>query len=62
MINNEALWNSIITHKKALDILGDRTKFELKHMIKALSAFGGYFNTPEDNLRLQAAKVLLKHK
>lgn len=46
---------------EAKKILGDRSQWELKHMIKALAMFQ-ILNTPEDNLRLKAARVILKHK
>jgi len=46
---------------QAKQILGDRSEWELKHMIKALTMFQ-ILNTPEDNLRREAARVILKHK
>ncbi len=42
--------------KQAYEILGSRTQWELAPMIKALNAFGGFFNTPEEEARLVAAK------
>jgi len=51
---------SKMTQEQARKIVGNRDKWELKNMIKALQMFGGYLNTPEDNLRLQAAKILVR--
>ena len=48
--------------KEAEDILGNRATWELRNMKKALTMMGGWFNTPEDNLRLQAVKVVLKDR
>ncbi len=45
---------------EAYNILGDRARWELLAMKKALSVCY-LFNTEEDNQRLQAVKVLL-HK
>jgi hypothetical protein len=45
---------------QANEILGDRAEFELRHMVKALQLFGGFLNSPEDNQRLKAAKVVLR--
>ena len=47
---------------QAKKLLGNRPDWELKNMIRALQILGGFLNTPEDNNRLQAAKVLLKEK
>lgn len=49
-----------MTLDQAREILGNRAEFELRHMVKALQLFGGFFNTPEDNERLQAAKLVLR--
>jgi hypothetical protein len=45
---------------EAENILGKREKWELQNMKKALS-FMELFNTPEENQRLQACKILLKN-
>lgn len=45
--------------QKAKEILGDRATWELKNMKKALSMFV-ILNTPEENERLKAVKVMLK--
>jgi hypothetical protein len=44
---------------EALELLGDRATWELRNMKKALSLFP-ILNTPEENLRLEAVKVLLR--
>lgn len=50
-----------MTIKQAKEILGNRAKWELKNMKHALSTLGA-LNTPEENERLAAVKVLLKEK
>jgi hypothetical protein len=45
--------------KEALEILGDRATWELRNMRKALSTLQ-ILNTPEENLRLEAVKTLLR--
>ena len=50
-----------MTEKQAKEILGDRATWELLQMKKALSMLP-IFNSNEDNLRLEAVKVLLKKK
>lgn len=35
-------------------------KWELLHIKKALETFGGFLNSEEDNLRLEAVKTILK--
>jgi hypothetical protein len=47
-----------MTTEQAKKTIGSRAEWELKHIIKALSAFP-ILNTPEDNERLKAARVLL---
>ena len=42
--------------------LSARPKWELKNMKKALQMFGGFLNSDDDNLRLDACKVVLKMK
>ena len=37
-------------------------KWELLHIKKALQTFGGFLNTEEDNIRLEAVKTILKLK
>ena len=37
-------------------------RWELLHIKKALSVLGGFLNSEEDNLRLEAVKTLLKIK
>jgi len=45
--------------QEALNLIGDRAKWELQHMKKALSMFP-ILNTEEDDKRLEAVKTLLK--
>ena len=37
-------------------------KWELLNIKRALETFGGFLNTEEDNLRLEAVKLTLKFK
>jgi len=48
-----------MTEEEAEEILGDRTIWELKNMKKALEMLS-ILNSPEDDKRLEAVKVLLK--
>ena len=45
--------------QQAQNILGNRARWELLHMKKALSSFI-VLNTQEENNKLEAVKVLLK--
>jgi hypothetical protein len=45
--------------EKAKEILGDRSRWELLNMKKALSIMA-IFNTGEENQKLEACKVLLR--
>jgi len=49
-----------MTITDAKKIIGNRPVWELRNMKKALS-FLEAFNTPEENERLKAVKVLLAH-
>jgi len=49
-----------MTKQEAIIILGNRAKWELQNMKKALS-FMGALNSPEENERLKACKILLKN-
>ncbi len=49
-----------MTIQEAREILGNRAKWELQNMKKALS-FMGALNTIEENQRLEACKILLKN-
>lgn len=49
-----------MTLEQAQKILGNRAKWELQNMKKALS-FMGALNSPEENERLEACKILLKN-
>jgi hypothetical protein len=49
-----------MTLDQAKSIIGNKCEWELKHIIRALNTFS-FLNNPDDNERLQAAKVLLKY-
>ena len=40
--------------------LSKRPEWELRNMRKALNVLGGFLNSDDDNLRLQACEVVLK--
>ena len=42
--------------------LSARPEWELRNMRKALKMLGGFLNSDDDNLRLQACEVVLKMK
>ena len=42
--------------------LSKRPEWELRNMRKALNMLGGFMNSEDDNLRLQACEVVLKMK
>ena len=42
--------------------LSARPDWELRNMRKALNMLGGFMNSEDDNLRLQACEVVLKMK
>jgi hypothetical protein len=42
--------------------LSARPKWELRNMRKALKILGGFMNSDDENLRLQACEVVLKMK
>jgi len=42
--------------------LSARPEWELRNMRKALRALGGFLNSDDDNLRLQACEIVLKMK
>lgn len=50
-----------MTLEQARAILGDRAKWELTNMIKALSMFP-FLNSDEDNQRLKAARIMRRSK
>lgn len=50
-----------MTLLQARDIVGNRARWELIAMRRALSMLQ-YLNTPEEMSRLQAVRVLLRHK
>jgi hypothetical protein len=42
--------------------LSTKPEWELRNMRKALNMLGGFMNSEDDNLRLQACEVVLKMK
>jgi hypothetical protein len=50
-----------MTLLQARDIVGNRARWELIAIRRALSMLQ-YLNTPEEMQRLQAVRVLLRHK
>jgi hypothetical protein len=42
--------------------LSARPEWELRNMRKALNMLGGFMNSEDDNLRLQACEIVLKMK
>ena len=45
--------------QEAKKILGNKAKWELKNMYRALTSFE-VLNTPKENKRLEAVKILLR--
>jgi len=52
---------SRMTRIEAREILGNRATWELQHMKRALEMLP-LLNTPEENTRLDAVKVMLKRE
>ena len=48
-----------MTMKQALAIIGNRAKWEIIAMERALSTHA-WLNTPDENRRLEACKIVLK--
>jgi hypothetical protein len=46
---------------QAKNLIGDQPTWALKNMVKALNMLP-WLNTPEDELRLKAAKLILKER
>jgi hypothetical protein len=46
--------------KEARELIGNRADWELRNMVKALSALNGFMNSEADNRRLEACKVVLE--
>ena len=42
--------------------LSQRPEWELRNMRKALNMLGGFLNSDDENLRLQACEIVLKMK
>ena len=51
-----------MTLKEYIIDLSSRPEWELRNMRKALNMLGGFMNSEDDNLRLQACEVVLKMK
>ena len=51
-----------MTYEEAKKIVGDQPAWALKNMVKALRFLPSHLHTPEENLRLQAAKIVLRGK
>jgi hypothetical protein len=50
-----------MTYAEAKAIIGNSPKWAIRNMIKALSMHS-WNNTPEENKRLEAAKIVMKGK
>lgn len=50
-----------MTLDQARDIVGNRARWELRAIVRALSRLE-ILNTPEENQRLKAARLILKAK
>jgi hypothetical protein len=51
-----------MTLQEYITNLSTRPEWELRNMRKALNMLGGFMNSEDDNLRLQACEVVLKMK
>lgn len=51
-----------MTKQEYIQMYQSHPKWELLNIKKALSMFGGFLNSEEDNLRLEAIKVVLRGK
>jgi len=51
-----------MTLQEYITNLSRRPEWELRNMRKALKMLGGFLNSDDDNLRLQACEVVLKMK
>ena len=51
-----------MTLQEYITNLSARPEWELRNMRKALNMLGGFMNSEDDNLRLQAVEVVLKMK
>lgn len=48
--------------RKAYEIVGNCDNVSLRNMIHALQLFGGFMNSPEENERLAAAKIVRAYR
>ena len=51
-----------MTKQDYINMYQSHAKWELLNMRKALSMFGGFLNSDEDNLRLEAIKTVVRGK
>jgi len=51
-----------MTLQEYITNLSRRPEWELRNMRKALNLLGGFLNSDDDNLRLQACEIVLKMK
>jgi hypothetical protein len=51
-----------MTLQEYITDLSARPEWELRNMRKALNMLGGFLNSEDENLRLQACEVVLKMK
>ena len=51
-----------MTKQQYLDQYQKSPKWELLNIKRALETFGGFLNTEEENIRLEAVKLTLKFK
>ena len=51
-----------MTLQEYITNLSARPEWELRNMRKALNMLGGFMNSEDENLRLQAVEVVLKMK
>jgi hypothetical protein len=51
-----------MTLQEYITNLSARPEWELRNMRKALKVLGGFMNSDDENLRLQACEVVLKMK
>lgn len=51
-----------MTKQQYLDQYQKSSKWELLNIKRALETFGGFLNTDEENIRLEAVKLALKLK
>jgi len=60
-VGSRDLPSKILSVKEAWSIVGNQPRWAIKNMVKALSMCDA-INTEEEELRLHAARIRLKHK